>query len=182
MGLGLVPLHARNDVFARLRLVISRRFRLVGSTTRILPHPLSAGLAQRTRTTGYNGHDIALQFAIRTPRIFSPGKTRQKFSSRTTRYLLIALTSRSHRLNFINARRKPRRVRGLFRRSAKCFALRELRNETLNVMARYNVRSGRRCQRRLVRGRGLISVHIALSTFSNAKTVTRTRTSKRHVL
>lgn len=32
MGLGLIPLLARNDVFARLRLVISRRFHLVGFT------------------------------------------------------------------------------------------------------------------------------------------------------
>lgn len=65
--------YARNNVFSRLRLVISWRFRLVGSTTR-------TGIAQRTRTTG-NGDDTALQFATRTPRISSSGKTRQKFSS-----------------------------------------------------------------------------------------------------
>lgn len=41
--------YARNNVFSRLRLVISWRvFRLVGSTTEIL----RTGLAQRTRTTG----------------------------------------------------------------------------------------------------------------------------------
>lgn len=69
--------YARNNVFSRLRLVISWRFRLVESTTRN-PH---TGLAQRTRTTG-NGDDTALQFATRTPRISSSGKTSDRsFSS-----------------------------------------------------------------------------------------------------
>jgi len=91
MGLGLVPLHDRNDVFARLRLVISQRFRLVGSTTRTLSLPLSLSLSLSLflsssslvggtcATDSNNGHDIALQFATGTPRISSPGKTRQKF-------------------------------------------------------------------------------------------------------
>jgi len=61
-------------VFSRLRLVISWRFRLIGSMKRIS----RTRLAQWTRTTG-NDDDIALQFATRTPRISSSGKTRQKF-------------------------------------------------------------------------------------------------------
>jgi len=103
--------YARNNVFSRLRLVISWRFRLLGSTTRIA----RTKLAQRARTTG-NGGDTALQFATQTPRISSSGKTRQKFPSSpwgddneisiNSPPPLRFLTPCSHRSNFINACRK----------------------------------------------------------------------------
>lgn len=54
MGLGLVPLR-RNDVFARLHLVISRRFRHVGPTGRGRKASARTDLARRTRTRADNG-------------------------------------------------------------------------------------------------------------------------------
>jgi len=172
--------YAYNDVFARLRLVISRRFRLVSNLWCGLR---VRGLAQRARTTA-NGRDTALQFATRTPWIPSPGKTRQK--SRYLRevdekYLLIATslsTSRSHQPNFINVRRKPRRSRlayDLFRRSAKCFHVAKARRRTswYSTMSRtedavrdapFAAEASFPC--------------VALSTFSSAEIVARTRTTK----
>lgn len=168
--------YARNNVFSRLRLVISRRFRLVGSTTKI-PR---TGLAQRTRTTG-NGDDTALQFATRTPRISSSGKTRQKFplplplppTPRTTISINSPLLPLDIALSSAELYKRVPETSSFttlttcFRRSANCSVL---RSSTSNVAAQHNVRSGRRRQKCLVRGGGLISVCIALSTFSSAGT------------
>lgn len=157
--------YAHNDVFARLRLVISRRFRLVESTVRTSRRYGACATVSNNGQRSWYCSPICDSNSLNS--LTRKDDKSLAPSGRSTRYPLIAS---SLYVAFSSAELYKRTPETLsFTTLTTCLdvprSVPRYENSTSNAVVQHNVKNGRRRQRRLVRGRGLISVRRSIDVF-----------------